>query len=85
MMRYTRRSLIVHPQPAGGTLRLSEERQPRSGALLAGGTRRRDTRGPRKRQAPDGHKSGGTQPTEISVINRRDYWLLLFQWSGEKK
>jgi hypothetical protein len=26
---------------------------------------------PRMRQAPDGGKSGGTQPTDISVINRR--------------
>jgi hypothetical protein len=31
------------------------------------------------RQAPDGGKEGGTQPTESSVINRRSYWLRLFR------
>ena len=34
---------------------------------------------PRMRQAPDGGKEGGTQPTDSSVINRRSYWLRLFR------
>jgi hypothetical protein len=34
---------------------------------------------PRPRQAPDGDQSGGRQPTEISVINRRHDWRRLFQ------
>jgi hypothetical protein len=34
---------------------------------------------PRVRQAPDGRKEGGSQPTDISKINRRHYWLRLFQ------
>jgi hypothetical protein len=31
------------------------------------------------RQALDGGKEGGPQPTAISVINRRSYWLRLFR------
>jgi hypothetical protein len=31
------------------------------------------------RQAPDGCKEGGSQPTDISVLNRRFYWLRLFR------
>jgi len=34
---------------------------------------------PRVRQAPDGRTEGGTQPTDISKINRRYDWLRLFQ------
>jgi hypothetical protein len=64
-------------------IRLSDERQPRFGAILAGVKRRQDTRVPRARQAPDGRTSGGTQPTDISRINRRDDWLRLFRWSGD--
>src|SRR5262245_53702473 len=33
--------------------------------------RLRQTLVPRSRPAPDGRKSGGSQPTDISVINRR--------------
>jgi transposase len=51
--------------------RLSEEAQPRWGATLDGVTRPAGTRGPRVRQAPDGGTSGGRQPTDSSVINRR--------------
>ena len=32
------------------------------------------TLAPRLRQAPDGYKQGGTQPTDISMINRRICW-----------
>jgi len=39
---------------------------------------------PRLRQAPDGDKEGGSQPTDISLINRRHYWLRLFQWTYYK-
>jgi transposase IS116/IS110/IS902 family protein len=35
---------------------------------------------PRVRQVPDGYKSGGSQPTDISRINRRIDWLRLFRW-----
>ena len=28
----------------------------------------------------DGHQYGGTQPTDISMINRREYRLRLFRW-----
>ena len=35
--------------------------------------------GPRVRQAPDGGKEGGSQPTDISVINRRHSWPRLFR------
>lgn len=72
----------VNPYPPGGTLRPADEQQPRFGAILASVKRLRYTRVPRPRQAPDGRKSGGTQPTEISVINRRDDWLLLVRWSA---
>jgi hypothetical protein len=34
---------------------------------------------PRVRQAPDGSKEGGSQPTDSSKINRRYDWLRLFQ------
>jgi hypothetical protein len=61
-------------------LRRSDEKQPRWRAILAGVKRLRETRVPGTRPVPDGHKSGGTQRTEISVINRRDDWLLLFRW-----
>jgi hypothetical protein len=33
--------------------------------------RRQETLEPRARPAPDGPKEGGTQPTDISVSNRR--------------
>jgi hypothetical protein len=49
----------------------SEETQPRFGATLDGVKRLKQTLEPRARQAPDGHKEGGSQPTDISMINRR--------------
>ena len=33
--------------------------------------RLKETLAPRSRQAPDGPQEGGSQPTDISVINRR--------------
>jgi len=51
--------------------RLSAETQPRCGVTLGGVRRPTGTRVPRMRQAPDGGTSGGTQPTESSVSNRR--------------
>jgi hypothetical protein len=60
------------------------ETQPRFGATLGGVKRLSITLVPRARQAPDGHKSGGTQPTDISKINRRDDWLRLRQWFTTK-
>ena len=48
-----------------------EEAQPRFGATLDGVMRLQETLEPRARQAPDGPKEGGTQSTDISVINRR--------------
>jgi hypothetical protein len=57
----------------------SEEAQPRYGVTLDGVKRLQQTRVPRARQAPDGRQSGGSQPTDSSRINRRIYWLRLFQ------
>jgi len=56
---------------APGSPRLSEEAQPWCGATLDGVKRLKETLVPRSRPAPDGRKSGGTQPTDISRINRR--------------
>jgi hypothetical protein len=58
-------------QSAPRCSRPSAETQPRCGGTLGGGMRRRGTLVPRMRQAPDGGKEGGSQPTESSVINRR--------------
>ena len=49
----------------------SEETQPRCGVTLDGVKRLQHTLVPRARQAPDGRKEGGSQPTDISMINRR--------------
>jgi hypothetical protein len=62
-----------------GCQRPSEETPPRGGVALDGVKRRKETLVPRSRQAPDGPKEGGSQPTDISVINRRSYWLRLFR------
>ena len=51
--------------------RPSEETQPRCGVTLGSVKRPQGTLVPRMRQAPDGCKEGGSQPTDISVINRR--------------
>jgi transposase len=82
MTREAPRPLTVHPDLRGGTLRRSDERQPRFGAILGGVKRRQETRLPRARQVPDGHKEGGTQPTAIRLINRRDDWLPLVRSSA---
>ena len=60
--------------------RLAEEAQPRCGATLDGVTRPIGILGPRVRPVPDGYKSGGTQPTDSSRINRRIDWRRLFRW-----
>jgi hypothetical protein len=51
--------------------RPSVEARPRFGATLDGVQRLKETLVPRARQAPDGRKEGGTQSTDISMINRR--------------
>ena len=84
MTRYTPGLRHAQPQAREGTRSRSDQKQPRFGAIRAGVTRRQDTRGPRSRQAPHGHQSGGTPPTDISVITRRDDWRLLCRWSGYK-
>jgi hypothetical protein len=57
-------------------------RSPGDGATLVSVMRlRQQILVSRPRQAPDGHKQGGTQPTNISMINRRGYWLRLFHGS----
>jgi hypothetical protein len=57
-------------------------RSPGEGATLVGVTRlRRQTLVSRPRQAPDGHEQGGSQPTNISMSNRRGYWLRLLRGS----
>ena len=71
--------LLVCRQSAPRFSRPSEETQPRFGVTLGGVMRPTGTLVPRMRQAPDGGKEGGTQPTDISVINRRYYWLRLFR------
>ena len=53
----------VHP--------LSAATPPRCGVTLGGVMRPQGTLVPRRRQAPDGCTEGGSQPTAISVINRR--------------
>jgi hypothetical protein len=72
MARYTPCLLMVHPHALGGILRRTDERQPRFGAILAGVKRLQETPVPRSRQAPDGYQSGGIQPTDPRVVNRRD-------------
>ena len=52
-------------------------RSPGKGGTLVSVKRLRQILVSRPRQAPDGHKQGGTQPTYISMINRRGYWLRL--------
>src|SRR5213592_571377 len=56
-------------------------RSPGDGATLVSVKRLRQILVSRPRQAPDGHKQGGTQPTNISMINRRGYWLRLLHGS----
>jgi hypothetical protein len=62
---------------SAGWPRASEEAQPRYGVALDGVKRLKQTRVPRARPAPDGRKSGGSQPPDSSRINRRIYWLRL--------
>jgi hypothetical protein len=72
-------SLLIVGVPAPPKLCASAEAQPRCGVILVAALR-----GCKKpscldaRQAPDGHKSGGSQSTALSVIDRRSYWLRLF-------
>ena len=61
---------------------MGRERPPRCGALRGGVKRRQATRGPRARQAPDGHTEGGSQPTAIRLITRRDDWRPLVRSSA---
>jgi hypothetical protein len=68
----------------GGPRSPLDGRPPRCGAILADVMRRRGTRVPRARQAPDGRQSGGRQPTAIGVITRRADWRLRFHWSRDK-
>jgi hypothetical protein len=64
-------------RPAGhrqGSLwfpRLSEETPPRCGVTIGSVTRPQGTLVPSMRPAPDGCHAGGSQATDISVINRR--------------
>jgi transposase len=58
---------MAHPQEFQC---LSEEAPPRCGVTLVR-VKRSTILVPRMRQAPDGPKEGGRQPTEISVIHRR--------------
>jgi hypothetical protein len=65
------RERCVDAPPVRGFHALSEETQPRCGVTRGGVMRPTGTLVPRMRQAPDGCKEGGSQPTDISVINRR--------------
>jgi transposase len=57
--------------PQEGAPRPSEAAPPRCGATRDGVQRPAGALVPRVRQAPDGGQSGGRQPAEISVLNRR--------------
>ena len=72
---------IYEAGPCGYWLYRHLTRSPGDGATLVSVTRLRQTLASRPRQAPDGHKYSGTQPTNISMINRRGYWLRLFRGS----
>jgi hypothetical protein len=61
-----------------GYRRALEETQPRCGVTLDRVTSPAGILVPRVRQAPDGRKSGGHEPTDSSRINRRISWLRLF-------
>jgi len=50
-------------------------RSPGLGVTLDCVMRLKQTLALRPRQAPDGRKSGGTQPTDRSAFNRRMDWL----------
>src|SRR5262249_20726050 len=67
-------------QKAAEYQRVSEETPPRCGATLDGVTRPSGRRGPRWRQAPDGHKSGGTNPRIAAGSTVVSSWLRLFQY-----
>ena len=67
-----------------GFRRASEETQPRCGVTLDRVTRPAGILVPRVRPAPDGRQSGGHEPTDISRINRRMYWLRLFHGTTVK-
>ena len=71
---------VTRPEPATTPI-LGGRRRAGDGATLVSVTRLRQTLVSRPRQAPDEHKQGGTQPTSISMINRRGYWLRLFRGS----
>jgi hypothetical protein len=59
--------------------RPSAEAPPRWGVTLGRVKRPNGLLVPRVRPAPDGCPSGGTQPTDIRVLNRRRDWFRLFQ------
>jgi hypothetical protein len=67
-----------------GSPRALEEPQPRWGVTLDRVTRPAGILVPRVRPAPDGRKSGGHEPTDISRINRRTDWLRLFHCTTVK-
>src|SRR5206468_2462683 len=56
-------------------------RSPGDGATLVGVKRLRQILVSRPRQAPDGHKQGGTQSTNINMSNHRGYYLRLLHGS----
>jgi hypothetical protein len=59
--------------------RPSAEAPPRWGVTLGRVKRPNGLLVPRVRPAPDGCPSGGTQPTDIRVLNRRRDWFRLFR------
>src|SRR5262249_334804 len=67
-------------QKAAEYQRVSEETPPRCGATLDGVPRPSGLRGPRWRQAPDGHKSGGTNPRIAAGSTVVSSWLRLFRY-----
>jgi hypothetical protein len=65
------RRLLMCSQRAPRCSRPADEAPPRCGVTLDRVKRPQGTLVPSMRQAPDGGQSGGRQPTDISVINRR--------------
>jgi hypothetical protein len=78
--RQSPRRLTLPDRRAQGAQRVSEEPPPRWGATLDRVTRPSGLLVPRLRQAPDGHKSGGTNPRRAAGAPGVFSWLRLFRY-----
>jgi hypothetical protein len=76
------RGTVRGPESTKALITISSHRGRRSlgiGAIFDRVMRLRPSSLERSRRR-DGHQYGGTQPTDISMINRREYRLRLFRW-----